>query len=414
VAIVRVETFVREPVGVVRVTADDGTTGTGQVAPFHAAVAALVVHDQLARHVLGVEPDDVDAVVTRCRDAEQKFVGSHLSRALAGLDTALWDLRARRAGVPVCVLAGGRPGSVAVYGSDTSRRRTGVEQARRLLDAHERHGFGAFKVKVGTASGPRGADGDEWPGRTGEVVDAVGGALAGVAALMVDGNGSFSPRRAVEVGRRVESHGGVLVEEPCPHGDHLANAEVAAALAVPVGLGEQEHDLDGFARIVAAGAADVLQPDVGYVGGFSTALAVTRLATARGLAWTPHAANRSLVAVQALHLRAAARGSGPPVELALATAPWAAGLYQPALEVIAGQVVLTDAPGWGVDVPPAWLARASRRVSELEGSRDPLATARHVARRAGRGAWAAGGAAAQLAARTTRSSRWRKPGSGAT
>jgi L-alanine-DL-glutamate epimerase-like enolase superfamily enzyme len=389
VTVVRIETFVREPVGVVRVTAADGATGIGQVAPYHAAVAALVVHEQLARHVLGADLDadgGIDALVARCRQVERKFAGSHLSRALAGVDTALWDLRARREGVPVCVLAGGRPGPVEVYGSDMSRRWTGAEQVRRLLEAHERHGYRAFKVKIGTAVGARGADGDEWPGRTEEVVDAVGGALTGVAALLVDANGAFSPARATEVGQRVEGHGGVLVEEPCPHDDLVANAEVAAALTVPVALGEQEHDAVGFQRIVAARAADVLQPDVGYVGGFATALAVARAAVGAGLAWTPHAANRSLVAVQALHLRAAAGGVGPPVELALDVAPWAAALFRPALVVVDGHVELTDAPGWGVEVDPAWLAGARRRTSALDGARDRRADVRHLVARAGHGA----------------------------
>jgi L-alanine-DL-glutamate epimerase-like enolase superfamily enzyme len=382
VAVVRVETFVREPVGLVRVTAADGTTGTGQLAPFHAEVAALVVHRQLARHVLGAEVADVTAIAalgTRCRQAEQKFTGSHLSRALAGIDTALWDLLGRRTGDPVCVLAGGHVRPVDVYGSDTSRRRTGVEEARLLVEHRDQFGYRACKVKVGTSGGDRGVDGDEWPGRTEEVVRHVGAAL-GAGALMVDGNGSFTPGRAIAVGRLVEDVGGVLFEEPCPHWEHGRNAEVAAALAVDVALGEQEHDVAGFERIVRAGAADVLQPDVGYVGGFTAALAVARLATASGLEWAPHAANRSLLAPYAIHLRAACDGGGPPVELALEAAEWTVGLYRPSVEVVDGRVSPADEPGWGVEVEAAWLASATRTVSEL----DPSPTARQLAGRVAR------------------------------
>jgi L-alanine-DL-glutamate epimerase-like enolase superfamily enzyme len=382
--VVRVETFVREPVGLVRLTAADGTTGIGQLAPFHAEVAALVVHRQLARHVLGQQVADVAAIAAlgdRCRHAEQKFTGSHLSRALAAIDTALWDLLGRRTGRPVCSLAGGRVRPVEVYGSDTSRRRTGVEEARLLAEHRDRFGYRACKVKVGAAGGDRGADGDDWPGRTEEVVRAVGAAL-GDGALMVDGNGSFTPARAVAVGRLVEDVGGVLFEEPCPHWEHGWNAEVAAALTVDVALGEQEHDVVGFERIVRAGAADVLQPDVGYAGGFTTALAVARLATAAGLAWTPHAANRSLLAPYSLHLRAACEGDGPPVELAIEAADWTVGLYRPALEVVDGHVAPSGEPGWGVEVEPAWLAAATRAVSELDAPPTAREVAGRVVRRA--------------------------------
>jgi L-alanine-DL-glutamate epimerase-like enolase superfamily enzyme len=384
VPVVRVETFVREPVGIVRLTTADGTTGTGQLAPFHADVAALVVHRQLARHVLGAEVVDVAAIAAlgeQCRQAERKFAGSHLSRAWAGIDTALWDLVGRCAGQPVCVLAGGRVRPIEVYASDTSRRRTGAEEARLLVEHRERFGYPACKVKVGAGEGPRGVDGDDWPGRTEEVVRAVGGAL-GPGVLMVDGNGSFTPARAVTIGRLLEDVGGVLFEEPCPHWDDAGNAEVAEALAVDVGLGEQEHDIVGFRRIVRAGAADVLQPDVGYAGGFTTALEVARLATASGLRSTPHSANRSLVALYALHLRAACGRDGPPVELAVEAAGWTVGLYRPAIEVVDGRVAMPDGPGWGVEVPPAWLAAAHRTVSEVDARPRARQVARRVAGRA--------------------------------
>src|SRR6476619_8480006 len=105
----RVDTYGNEWVAFVRGRTDDGAEGWGQVAPYNADVTAEVLHRQVAPHALGMDPLDPEAVATRVLDAEHKFPGSYVCRALAGVDTALWDLRARRAGVPVCTLAGGAP-----------------------------------------------------------------------------------------------------------------------------------------------------------------------------------------------------------------------------------------------------------------------------------------------------------------
>src|SRR5262249_56034032 len=99
----------------VRVRAEDGFEGWGQVAPYHADITALVLHRQVARHVLGQDDGDLTALGERVMEREHKFPGSHLVRALGGVDTALWDLQGKRAGRPVCELIGGSVRRVPVY-----------------------------------------------------------------------------------------------------------------------------------------------------------------------------------------------------------------------------------------------------------------------------------------------------------
>jgi len=127
--------------GFVCVRTAEGAEGWGQVAPYHADITAEVLHRQVAPHVLGGDPDAAEALGRRVLEAEHKFPGSYVCRALAGVDTALWDLRARRAGVPVCALAGGAPRPLPAYASSMRRDISAGQEATRLARLADEQGF---------------------------------------------------------------------------------------------------------------------------------------------------------------------------------------------------------------------------------------------------------------------------------
>ena len=119
--IASIETFSNEYVGFVRLTAETGLRGWGQVANCNADITCLVLHRQVAPWAIGKDALDIDSLVTAIPEREHKFPGSYLFRALAGLDTALWDLRGKLEGKSVCELLGGRPRRVPVYASSMRR-----------------------------------------------------------------------------------------------------------------------------------------------------------------------------------------------------------------------------------------------------------------------------------------------------
>jgi len=160
--IASIASYCDEWVGFVRVVAADGSEGWGQVSPYNADITAEVLHRQVAPHMLGGDPEAADALGTRVLEAEHKYPGSYVCRALAGVDTALWDLRARRAGVPVCELAGGAARPLHAYASSMRRDITPDDEADRLVRLRDEHGFGAFKIRVGSECGH---DRDEWQAR---------------------------------------------------------------------------------------------------------------------------------------------------------------------------------------------------------------------------------------------------------
>ena len=360
-----IETFSNQFVSVVRVRTDDGNEGWGQIAPYHADISAAVLHRQVAPHALGADALDIDGLIAAIPEREHKFPGSHLIRALGGLDTALWDLRGRLEGRSVCELLGASPRPIPAYASSMRRDIEPAEEARRLARLREDDGFDAFKFRIGREVGH---DEDEWPGRTEDIVPRVRAALGDDATLLVDANSCYTPGKAIEVGKFLEQHGVVHFEEPCPYWELEWTAEVTGALGLDVTGGEQDCLLSQWRRIIAMRAVDVVQPDVCYLGGLTRTLAVAEMAAEAGLPCTPHSANLSLVTVFTLHLMGAIRGAGPYIEFSIEPDdyyPWQTGLFTPPLEVRDGAVAVPDGPGWGVEVSPRWLEAANRVVSEL-------------------------------------------------
>ena len=361
----RIETFCNEFVGFVRVSADDGSHGWGQVSPYNADITCQVLHRQVAPWALGADALDIEGLMDIIPLREHKFPGSYLRRAMAGLDTALWDLRGRLEGSSVCELLGGRPRALRVYASSMKRDITPAEEATRLARLRDTHGYDAFKFRVGAECG---RDVDEWPGRSEEIVPAVRRALGDDVALLVDANSGFSPARAIDIGHLLEDNGVGHFEEPCPYWEYEQTRRVAEALEVDVAGGEQDCHLGDWRRMIAMRAVDIIQPDVCYLGGLTRTLAVAKMAEEAGLACTPHSANLSMVTLFTMHLLGAIGNAGKYLEFSIEGAdyyPWQEGLFtRSPYDIEDGHVRIPDAPGWGVEINPVWLERAQRQSSE--------------------------------------------------
>lgn len=361
----KIETFTNEFVGFVRVTGEDGSTGWGQVSTYHSDITCQVLHRQVAPHALGQETEDLDALLDLVAEREHKFPGSYLRRAMAGVDTALWDLRGKVAGKPVAELLGGSAGRIRAYASSMKRDIKPAAEAERLKRLRDAHGFDAFKVRAGAEVGH---DRDEWPGRTEEIIPTMRREMGDGATLLIDANSCYSPARAIEVGRMLEDHGFTHFEEPCPYWELEQTRQVTETLGVDVAGGEQDCDLPTWRRMIDMRAVDIVQPDILYLGGIARTLRVVRMAGEAGLPVTPHCANLSLVTLFTMHLLRAIPNAGKYLEFSIEGAdyyPWQQGLFTADPYWIEdGHATVTDAPGWGVEIAPEWLARARYAVSE--------------------------------------------------
>ncbi len=363
----KLETFCNEFVGFVRVTADTGHQGWGQVSTYNADITCEIFHRQVARHALGTDALDFTDTLALINEREHKYPGSYLRRATTGLDTALLDLRGKLEGKPVTSLIGGTPGKLRAYASSMKRDISPQDEAKRFLKLRDEKGFDAFKWRVGAECG---RDRDEWPGRTEEIVPTVSRALGDGVAKLVDANSCYSPKRAIEVGRLLEAEGIGHFEEPCPYWEFEQTKEVTDALSIDVTGGEQDCEFTAWKTMIGMRAVDVVQPDVMYLGGIMRTLEVCRMAEAAGLPVTPHAANLSLVTMCTMHLLRAIPNAGKYLEFSIEEEdyyPWQYGLFRgDPYRIEDGKATVTDAPGWGVEIEPEWLEKASYRVSEVE------------------------------------------------
>ena len=364
--ITSLETFTNEFVCFVRLTTDSGAVGWGQTSTYNADITATIFHRQIAPWALGADAFDILPLVERIEEKEHKFPGSYRCRALAGLDTALWDLRGKLEGKPVVELLGGKPKRLRAYASSMRRDITPADEASRLVRLRDEKGFVAFKWRVGAECGH---DVDEWPGRTEAIVPQVARALGDSVAKLIDANSGFSPPRAIEVGRLLEAAGVSHYEEPCPYWKLEDTKLVTDALTLDVTGGEQDWDLATWARMIDMRAVDVVQPDVMYMGGIARTLQVVQMAAAAGLPCTPHSANLSLVTLCTMHLLGAIGNPGKYLELSIEGPdyyPWQERLFcGDPYAVTDGHVSIPSAPGWGVEINPAWLERAQYQRSAL-------------------------------------------------
>ncbi|PWJ84605.1 L-alanine-DL-glutamate epimerase-like enolase superfamily enzyme [Pseudaminobacter salicylatoxidans] len=362
----KLETFTNEFVGFVRLTAEDGSIGWGQLSTYNSDITAAVFHRQVAPWTLGRSVTDLKALVGEIAEREHKFSCSYLYRAMAGLDTAIWDLRGRLAQKPVTELIGGTPGRLRAYASSMRRDITPEDEVARFQRLRDAHGFDAFKFRIGSECGH---DRDEWEGRTEAIVPAIRTALGPDISLLVDANSCYSPARAIEVGRMLEQNGVEHFEEPCPYWEMEQTREVTQALALDITGGEQDYDMQHWRRMVAMRAVDIIQPDILYLGGMARTLQVARMGEAAGLPCTPHAANLGLVTLFTMHLLRAIPNAGKYLEFSIEGPdyyPWQEGLFtENPYEVTDGMVTVTDRPGWGIEISPEWLAMSSYQQSEL-------------------------------------------------
>jgi L-alanine-DL-glutamate epimerase-like enolase superfamily enzyme len=359
--ITRIESYTASYATIVRVVADDGSEGFGQLAPYNNDITTTVLHRLVAPHALGCDPYQMGAIADHCIETNYKFPWSFVCRATSGLETALWDLRGKREGQSVCALLGGTPRPLPVYGSSMRRDITPSDEADRIARLRDSQGFEAFKIRVGKTMGH---NEDEWPGRTEAILPTVRQAVGDDVMLLADANSCYTPDKAIEVGQMMQEHGYYFFEEPCPFWQFEWTAEVNAALDMHVAGGEQDNNLAQWRRMLTMDAVDIAQPDVCYLGGVSRTLKVAEMAEATGKRCVPHSANRSLLTVFSMHILAAIPNPAPHLEYSIEEVDWVKGIYEPMPEIVDGQASFPDGPGWGVRIRPEWLQRAEQQVSD--------------------------------------------------
>ena len=287
-------------------------------------------------------------------------------RAIAGLDTSLWDLKGKLENKSVTELIGGTTGPLNVYGSSMKRDISASDEADRFKKLFQEKGINAFKFRIGAECG-RGLD--EWEGRTEDIVKTINKSLDGSVKKLVDANSCYSSSQAIEIGKLLEDNNVTHFEEPCPYWEPEQTKEVTDALTIDVTGGEQDCDIRIWKDMVERKIVNIYQPDVMYLGGLTRTLQVAKIIEEGGYICTPHAANLSLVTMCTMHLLKAIPNAGPYLELSIEGEdyyPWQQDLFlDNPFKIENGCVTVTDKPGWGIDINPEWLNNSDYQVSDI-------------------------------------------------
>ena len=363
--IVKIESFCNEFVGFVRLTNEDGAQGWGQVSTYNSDITCQILHRQVAPWTLGEKTEDLDDLLDLVTEREHKFPGSYLRRAMAGFDTAIWDLKGKLNNKPVVNLLGGEVGPLRAYASSMKRDITPKDEAYRLCKLRDEFGFDAFKVRAGAEVG---RNQDEWQGRTEEIIPTMRRELGSEVDLLIDANSCYTVNRAIEVGKMLQDNGFCHFEEPCPYWELDQTKAVTDALKIDVTGGEQDCDIPTWRRMIDMRAVNIVQPDILYLGGINRTMRIVELAIKAGLPVTPHCANLSLVTLFTMHLLKAIPNAGKYLEFSIEGTdyyPWQQGLFlEDPYTVKNGKVTISDKPGWGIEIQPDWLAKSTYQCSE--------------------------------------------------
>lgn len=219
-------------------------------------------------------------------DINYKIQGLAYWCCIAWLESAILDMLGKAAGVHIAQLLGGRQrDELEMYVASGNRDTTPEEEVEILHNRVDKIGAKAIKFKLG---GRMSRNRDSIAGRTEGLLHLARKSFGDDFIIHCDGNGSFDARKGIEIGRIAESINAYFYEEPCPFDDLWDTKAVADALDVPLAFGEQETSLRRFAWIIENDAAQVLQPDLQYTGGFIQCIKVARMAQAAGKVVTPH------------------------------------------------------------------------------------------------------------------------------
>jgi len=343
----------------VRITAEDGTTGLGEVSPMSLGLPSLsLIVQDIAPKLTGISVFDHAVGLERELHRLIKLGPEGvLSAAIAGLDIAFWDLKGKLLGQPVYNLLGGawrrRHKFYASVGNID--RRSIDDLVRFVLKRVETERPAAVKIRL---------DGD----RTGQDVDIAGDiakakavrkALGDGFMLGFDASNGYSVGGAMQVGRALEDLGYSWFEEPLQHYHLGRTGEVAQRLDITVSAGEQTYTLQGVAALIEAGVR-MVQPDLVKMGGITGLMQCAALAQAHGVEFVPHQTQPTVGHLANLHVLSTVMHAAKPAELA---DKWERALcvFETPGAPRDGVFTLTEAPGLGLVINEQELER--RRVA---------------------------------------------------
>ena len=332
----------------VEIETTDGHQGLGFSYSKRAGGPGQFAHArEIAPALIGEDPNDIGKIWDKLCWAGASVGRSGLStQAIGAFDVALWDMKAKRAGLSLAKLLGSHRDSVRCYNTSGGFLHTPLEQLLVNTTASREKGIGGIKLKVGQPDCALDIK------RVATVREHLGD-----FPLMVDANQQWDRPTAQRMCRTFEQFNLVWIEEPLDCYDYEGHAALAAQFDTPIATGEMLTSAAEHGELIRHRAADYLMPDGPRVGGITPFLKVAGLASHAGLMLAPHFAME-------LHVHLAA---AYPTEPWVEHFEWLEPLFHERLELKDGRMLVPTRPGLGLTLTEQ--ARAWTRESAEIGQR---------------------------------------------
>jgi len=276
-----IQSFTTQETPIVTITDADGAAGTGYsytIGTGGSSVMRLLL-DHLVPRLIGQDADRIEAIWHDLEFATHATtIGAITAIAIAAVDTALWDLRAKKQNLPLWKLAGGARDRCPLYTTEGGWLH--IDTAALVDDAVQAKakGFSGSKVKIGR---PHAA---EDVARLVAVRKAVGDDFE----IMTDANQAFPLDEAIRRASLLRDLNLAWLEEPMPADDIEGHVRLAQSTSTPIAVGESLYSIRHFREYMARGACSIVQVDVGRIGGITPWLKVAHTAEAFGIRVCPH------------------------------------------------------------------------------------------------------------------------------
>ncbi|WP_422823474.1 L-talarate/galactarate dehydratase [Variovorax rhizosphaerae] len=307
----------------------DGHSGIGFGYSKRAGGPGMYAHaKELAPHLIGEDPNDISRLFTKLLWAGASMGRSGLTtQAIAPFDIALWDLKARRANLPLAKLLGAERDSVQCYNTSGGYLHTPLDQVLKNVEISRQSGIGGIKLKVGQPDLAIDI----------ERVAAVRKQLGNAFPLMVDANQQWDRQKATRACRAFEDFDLTWIEEPLDAYDFEGHAQLAERFDTAIATGEMLTSFGEHAQLIMGEGSDFIQPDAPRVGGITPFLQIMSLGAFKGRKLAPHFAME-------IHLHLAA---AYPIEPWLEHFEWLGPMFNEQMHLKDGRMHVSDRPGLG-------------------------------------------------------------------
>lgn len=315
---------------IAEIVTQDNLYGLGFSYTLRTGAPAIFAHaNEIASLLIDEDPNDISKLWDKMMWASATIGRNGVAaQSVAALDTALWDLKAKRANLSLSKLIGSQRDAVNCYNTSGGYLQASIEEVIAKAQQSRANGINGVKIKVGHPDHARDI----------ARVEALRKALGDDVPIMADANQQWNRTTAMRMGKILDQYNLIWLEEPLDAYDVDGHKMLADALITPIGTGEMLTSVKEVAAYIEKEAADLIMHDAPRVGGITPFLKVSQLAENRGLMMAPHF-------VMEIHIHLAAVYAH---ETWIEHFEWLEPVFNERLEIANGKMIVPTRPGLGL------------------------------------------------------------------